>query len=233
MAKYDLLSVESDAKTRKGTDYGWLTAILFLAPAKSADGIHNMCCGASEECIFGCLNHSGNAEIYPHVIAGRINRTLDYIGDYRGFCDQLERDIDKLIREASNRGLNPACRLNGTSDRPRHARELARRFPGVQFYDYTKLDRPWERTMGNYHLTYSHSGTNLNKCLRALEHGTNVAVVFRGVKPATWQGVEVIDGDAHDLRFLDPRGVIVGLREKGRAIQALPAGGFVQIGGVA
>jgi hypothetical protein len=35
--------------------------------------------------------------------------------------------------------------------------------------------------------------------------------------PATWNGITVIDGDISDLRFLDPRGVIVGLRGKGEA----------------
>jgi hypothetical protein len=39
-------------------------------------------------------------------------------------------------------------------------------------------------------------------------------VVFRH-KPDTWHGFPVIDGDAHDLRHLDPRGVVVALSPKG------------------
>jgi len=35
--------------------------------------------------------------------------------------------------------------------------------------------------------------------------------------PIEFLGVPVIDSDAHDLRYLDPIGVIVGLRAKGRA----------------
>ena len=35
--------------------------------------------------------------------------------------------------------------------------------------------------------------------------------------PSHWQGIKVIDGDDSDLRFQDPRGVIVGLLEKGLA----------------
>jgi len=44
-----------------------------------------------------------------------------------------------------------------------------------------------------------------------------VAVIFAHGLPAIrnlW-GHPVIDGDKHDLRFLDPRGVIVGLTPKG------------------
>lgn len=51
----------------------------------------------------------------------------------------------------------------------------------------------------------------------AIEHGNNVAVVFRGPLPKTWANRRVIDGDRDDLRFLDPMGVIVGLKAKGRA----------------
>ena len=54
----------------------------------------------------------------------------------------------------------------------------------------------------------------------------NVAVVFDvkppladfpgGPLPARFGGREVINGDAHDLRFLDPPGKVVGLRLKTR-----------------
>jgi hypothetical protein len=37
--------------------------------------------------------------------------------------------------------------------------------------------------------------------------------------PKTWEGMEVISGDEHDLRFKDPRGKIVGLEAKGKAKQ--------------
>jgi hypothetical protein len=56
-------------------------------------------------------------------------------------------------------------------------------------------------------------------------------VVFRtpsrrkGPLPVTWFDREVIDGDVHDFRFLDPQGVVVGLRAKGTAIR--DTSGFV------
>jgi hypothetical protein len=43
-----------------------------------------------------------------------------------------------------------------------------------------------------------------------------VAVVFKDV-PDSYIGRTVIDGDDTDLRFLDPKGVVVGLKAKGRA----------------
>jgi len=46
--------------------------------------------------------------------------------------------------------------------------------------------------------------------------GGNVAVVFDGM-PNTYAGAPVVDGDASDLRFLDPDGVVVGLKAKGDA----------------
>jgi hypothetical protein len=65
--------------------------------------------------------------------------------------------------------------------------------------------------------------------MESLKHGVNVAVVFPSADfPATWQGYQVIDGDVNDLRFRDPRGVIVGLKAKGDA-RKLAVGGFVQI----
>jgi hypothetical protein len=45
-----------------------------------------------------------------------------------------------------------------------------------------------------------------------------VAVVFAGkTLPDTYLGRNVINGDEHDARFLDPVGCIVGLKAKGKA----------------
>jgi hypothetical protein len=135
--------------------------------------------------------------------------------------EELKRNVAWLVARARKLGLQPAIRVNGTSDIPWLAHELAAAFPEVQFYDYTKHPRPWLRTLPNYHLTFSHSGHNVDDCVEALEHGINVAVVFttrRGESlPQTWNGLPVIDGDSHDCRFLDPTGVVVGLRAKGMA----------------
>ena len=50
VASYRLLSVESDAKTIKGSKRGYLTGILYMAPATEADGVHDLCPMATDEC---------------------------------------------------------------------------------------------------------------------------------------------------------------------------------------
>jgi hypothetical protein len=76
--------------------------------------------------------------------------------------------------------------------------------------------RRFDRALpANYSLTFSRSELNDVDALRLLSRGQNVAVVFAGAKPATWHDYRVVDGDAHDLRHLDPRGVVIGLSPKG------------------
>jgi len=93
-------------------------------------------------------------------------------------------------------------------------------FSTVQFYDYTK-HRNRRDLPSNYHLTFSRSEANNDAALEWLAAGGNVAVVFDTKKgqalPETWNGYRVIDGDLTDLRFLDDKNVVVGLRAKGPA----------------
>jgi hypothetical protein len=96
-------------------------------------------------------------------------------------------------------------------------------FPEVQFYDYTKvLGR--KAAYDNYFLIFSQADGNEADVNRAIAQGMNVATVFDQV-PATYKGRPVIDADETDLRFLDPKGVIAGLKAKGRAKKDLS--GFV------
>ena len=226
-----LLSIESDAKTIKGDSLGYLTGILYLAPA-SESGVMNTCAYASEGCKSGCLFTAGRAAIFPAIIAARIEKTRFLARDREAFLEQLRKDIKALVRQAARRGMRPAVRLNGTSDLAWLPLRLSAEFPEVQFYDYTKLPMPWLRTRANYHLTFSRSEANLPAVFDALAHGINVSVVFDTRKgqplPEMWNGYRVIDGDMHDLRFLDGyQGAIIGLRAKGQAKKDLS--GFVQI----
>ena len=54
-----------------------------------------------------------------------------------------------------------------------------------------------------------------------MENGRRAAVVFNTKKsenlPAEYLGYPVVDGDIHDMRFLDSNYSIVGLRAKGLA----------------
>jgi hypothetical protein len=55
------------------------------------------------------------------------------------------------------------------------------------------------------------------EALKVLEGGGNVAAVFSCQLPDSWHGYTVINGDLSDLRFLDRRGCVVGLKAKGAA----------------
>lgn len=228
-----LLSVSQDAKTVKGEAHGWLTAILYMLPHLQG-GLGNLCIAASPECASMCLDTAGRG-VFQSVREARMRRTREFFAGVRKFIDRLCAEIRALQRKARRLHLKLCVRLNGLSDVPwermvgSDGRTLMETFPDVQFYDYTKRPNR-EALWPNYHLTFSRSELNGAQCLTELSRGRNVAVVFstkRGAPlPAMWNGYRVIDGDLSDLRFLDPRGVVVGLRAKGRARRAKH--GFVE-----
>jgi hypothetical protein len=143
----------------------------------------------------------------------------------------LVKDIQKAIKYAQKRGYIPVFRLNGTSDLSWEKysvivdgieyKNVFEAFPDIQFYDYSKVLGRKIKDISNYHLTFSKAESNDFDVRLAVNQGYNVAVVFSTKKgaelPATYLNRFVIDADSHDLRFLDPKGVICGLRAKGRA----------------
>lgn len=216
---FKTLITSGDAKTIKGEKLGYRTGIMYLSPAKQS-GVINVCPSASVGCMAMCLNTAGRGQM-DMVQQVRLSRTLFLKNSPDAFSAQLRAEVSKLIESAKRAAMIPAIRINGTSDLPKLALPLAEEFSGVQFYDYTKLPKPYQRVRSNYDITFSRSETNEKECLDALANGINVAVVFstkKGEKlPDEYLGYEVINGDEHDLRFLDKKGVIVGLTAKGRA----------------
>jgi hypothetical protein len=119
--------------------------------------------------------------------------------------------------------LIPVFRLNGTSDLawekypvPHHGKNIFDAFSTLQFYDYTKVLGRKVAGIDNYHLTFSAADGNDADVQKAVAQGMNVAVVFDKL-PETYMGKTVFNADDTDLRFLDPKGVILGLKAKGRA----------------
>ena len=87
-------------------------------------------------------------------------------------------------------------------------------YPDIQFYDYTKNYLRFDKVLpSNYHLTFSRSEINHSKALELLGRGFNVAMVFDKI-PTIYNGYTVVNGDETDLRFLDAKNVIVGLKYK-------------------
>src|SRR5690349_2182943 len=111
-----LLTVEN-AKTIKGEKLGYLTGILYLAPANES-GVMNTCPKSSAGCRASCLFTAGRAAIFPPIIAARVRKTRWYAEDREGFKAQLRKDIAALVRRAKRERLKPAVRINGTSDLP-------------------------------------------------------------------------------------------------------------------
>lgn len=218
-----LLSVSADAKTVKGEKLGYLTGVLYLSPWKVSG--RNLCPNASPGCILGCLNTSGKGGM-TYVQDARLAKTLRFRENREAFMLDLAASIRLLAKKAAREGLIPIVRLNGTSDLPWQVTGVMDWFSEIQFYDYTKSFRKMVEFLDgklprNYYLTFSRSEINEAECLLVLARGGNVSVVFDTKKgealPATWNGYRVIDGDESDVRIGDGRGVVVGLRAKGRA----------------
>lgn len=220
----NLLSISADAKTIKGETIGYLTGILYLAPAKTTK--YNTCSMAQiAQCDKACLYSAGRGA-FNNVQQSRIDKTLYFYEDRENFMLQLAANIKALIKKAQSKGLKPLVRLNGTSDIrwenipfEYHA-NIMEAFPNVQFYDYTK-DVNRKDLPANYDLTFSYSGvdTFAPYVEKAQSKGMRMAVVFRKESniPATFKGILVVSGDKSDVRHLDDQGVIVGLYAKGKA----------------
>jgi archaellum component FlaF (FlaF/FlaG flagellin family) len=216
-----LLSIDTNAKTVKGQKKGYKTGILYLAPA-SVSGVVNVCIFASAACKSACLYSAGRGA-FTSVQQARINKTKLFVSDKHAFVETLKINVSKLVSNCLKSKATPTVRLNGTSDINWERYSVIQSFPGVQFYDYTKNHFRMMlflegKLPSNYSLTFSRSEVNETDCLEVLKHGGNVAVVFRSkTLPKTWNGFKVINGDENDLRFLDPKGVVVGLSAKGKA----------------
>lgn len=155
----------------------------------------------------------------------RIAKTIALHEHRDWFEEQLRHDLSSAQRVCVSQGLTPVVRLNVVSDYPweKAMPWVFAEFPTVVYYDYSKvLKRMLSYCEGkfpsNYHLTFSRSECNEPDCLKVLNANGNVTVVFRKTPfPKNWNGFTVFDGDETDLRFLDPDGVVVGLKAKGTA----------------
>lgn len=252
-----LLNIDANAKTVKGQKLNYITAVMYLAPFKSA-GL-NVCPMAEiAGCAAGCLNTAGRggiakdrARFNPHGIElpdnaiqrARIARTRLWADDRPEFMRRLYQEIRAFLRKAERMGMTPCIRLNGTSDiqwervpfpvsdnkRGIHMvyTNVMAAFPNVQFYDYTKIPKRFTRELpSNYHLTLSWSEAShryMQECINvAIPHRANVVKVLRTQADkdramAAPHTSPVVDGDEHDLRFLDPDGAMIYLKAKGSA----------------
>ena len=241
-----LSNMSSNPKTRKGLEaHGVEGVIMHLLSDTQAsellgyDKLVTVCAFAKlNGCPGPCLVNQGRGKMST-VRMGRLRRTQMWLEERDRFMSELRRELGNLVKRAAKKGLKAVARLDGTSDLGL-AEKLAPEFPAITFYDYTKVPTRPARIarahargeLSNYSVLFSRGAGNDTDALAELAAGRNVTVVFRtpsrrkGPLPAVWNGREVIDGDTHDLRFLDPQGVVVGLRAKGTAIR--DTSGFVE-----
>lgn len=224
MSHFKLLNVDANAKTVKGQKKGYTTGVLYLAPADLSG--YQVCPGSSAGCREACLNTAGRGRMSP-VQKARLQKTKMLFEHEKEFMLELESDIRKFVNWATKKGFVPVVRLNGTSDLLWEKKSfigsdgkkypnMMSRFPEIQFYDYTKLAGR-KNLPKNYHLTFSLHESNDSRSKKAIQNGMNVAVVFRGDLPKKYIGLKVLNGDETDLRFLDKKNSIVGLKAKGKA----------------
>jgi hypothetical protein len=218
---FKLLST-ANPKIQKGTAKGYLSFILHLAPSDLSG--HNVCPKATPGCIAACLNTAGRGGMFrkgetTNVIQkARIRKTQLFFNDRTTFFNYLTQDITKAIAMAKKLGLKPVFRLNGTSDLswekyevPGTGLNIFQIFPEVQFYDYTAVLGRKVFHINNYHLTFSRKESNDADCTRAIAQGMNVTAVFDSIPEGMYSA------DEDDLRFLDPKVGVIGLKAKGRA----------------
>ena len=175
------------------------------------------------KCKSACLNTAGLGGVYPSIQKARQRKTDLFLNDRTEFMKQLISDIQKFVRACDRKDKLPAIRLNGTSDIQWEkididGQNIFEMFPNVQFYDYTKIPTRKVDNIPNYHLTWSYSEANDKYAKMFDQVPNNKAVVFRTKDlPSMFRGLEVIDGDTHDMRFLDKPNSVVGLKAKGQA----------------
>lgn len=216
----------ANAKLQKGSKKGFKTYGLSLAPYNLSG--KNLCPHASDGCAIACLNTAGMG-VFSNVQDARIQKTKEFINNREEFLSNLKKEIASKVKTAKKKMENIAFRLNVLSDLPWQNLVNMEENKEIPFYDYTPNPKRMIQFLNgelpsNYHLTFSRKENNQSQCELILAMGGNVAVVFDKL-PETYLGKPVIDGDETDLRFLDPKGVIVGLKAKGKAKK--DASGFV------
>ena len=212
---------KSNAKLSK--NIGYLTGSLNLAPADAAS--YNVCPMASDGCKKACIGWFSGHNVMQVPRDAKIRKTKMFFEQRELFMAHLAKEVSILVMKGAKKNIPVCIRLNCYSDiqwenipitvEGKCYKNIMEMFPDTQFYDYTKIARRFNKKLpDNYHLTFSRSEDNDTEVDYLIARGVNVAVVFNNV-PDIYKGTRVIDGDKTDLRFTDPKGIIVGLKVKG------------------
>ena len=215
-SKLHLLSVGTNAKTKKGDSEEAITAIQYLAPSLNSG--YETCAGKSEGCSAACLFTAGRGAMNS-VQQARIRKTKLFFEDNEKYINYLEEDLSLLDKYGKDNNMSVYVRLNGTSDLDFISLNIFDKYNDLKFYDYTKIKERLSLDLpDNYRLTYSKDERTTEEEVLEIINLANVAVVFDN-SPETYLGLPVFEGDLTDLRYEDPEKHIIGLKAKGRAKQ--------------
>ena len=226
-----LLNIDNP-KTVKGEKYGIRTAVLYLSPAKKS-GVNLCPMSHVAKCEGPCLDEAGRGAM-SSVQMSRLRKTLFMLQYWDDFKAMLLSEVLTHAKYCAKHDLRCAVRLNGTTDirwenKLWDAMVSLHREHGVQWYDYTKIANRMVPDLSIYDLTFSYSGVEEYQRFAdtAIAMGMRMAVVFRYRTqiPKTFMGMDVVDGDDSDLRFIEPQGVVSALYAKGKAVR--DTSGFV------
>jgi hypothetical protein len=207
----------NNTKIKKGEKLGYLTLGLSLSPSTMSG--KNFCPHSSAGCRAACLNTAGMG-VFSNVQEARLKKSRFFIEKRSEFINQLNKEIFAGIKKAKRERMKLAVRLNVLQDLPWENLINMEEFKDVQFYDYTPNPKRMISFLrgelpSNYHLTFSRKEDNQSQVELIASMGGNVATVFQSL-PDSYLGKKVVNGDDTDLRFLDEKGVIVGLVAKGK-----------------
>ncbi len=213
-----ILTDGGNMKLEKSAKAGWHTLGLALAHARTS-GEYNVCRYATPVCAASCVADAGNGS-YPDIKEARALKTRFLAADPSAFVTLMVHEIDVAVKKHGT----VAVRLNTFSDITWETicPDLFTRWGDkVTIYDYTKWPTSARPAPANYDITRSASERTTDvEIVAMVQSGERVAVCLNIRKKDmvdTHLGQSCVDGDRHDARFADPKGVIVVLRPKGKA----------------
>lgn len=224
----------------------YINVINYMAPAKTVG--RDICPDKTDDCAKSCLGwFSGFIGIVKtekrldgmnQARAYLVRKTVLFFRDREAFMLKLRKDLTRLDKRAQKLGKQLAVRLDGSSGLLKYwyvNQKLQHEFPSIKFYEYTKNLKLAVEGIEGVDLTFSHKPDKPEETEIALNNNVRVAVAFLGnkeeVKKLTeWRGKKVVNGDSSDYRFLDPKGVIIGLSLKQTIKSDMEEGFFESIG---
>lgn len=221
----------------QGDVTGYVNRGLTLATSREASpfigSAFDACIGATDACRLACVGSRTGQGRLPSSAIARIGRTIALHVDPVTFWARYDREVEREQRRAERKGYRLAMRCNVASDHAHVAARSAATHPDVAHYDYTAIAANVRRVDGVRRVYSLKDGAQRRMLAkRMLADGHGVAVVFaasarrKEALPTTWNGAPVIDGDLHDLWFLQAPAsgpFVVGLRVKGDSAQVQAA----------